>query len=147
MSGNWCVQDFLSRTPKKKLYRTNTLIPQSKEVKEMPMDLPFSILICLSCCLALSAATLRSPCIFRSSVSIDETTWFVGEPLSTVTWPKGKTWLGWSLSPLAVLLTSGWSLKSKNNYIYNYDMNQTSKKIYFFITECNYGSMFERYEI
>lgn len=97
---------------------------------------PFSILICLSCCLALSAATLRSPCIFRSNVSIDETTWFVGEPLSTVTWPKGKTWLGWSRSPFAVLLTSGWSLKSKSNYMYINNISE-KLKIVFLLNEIN----------
>jgi hypothetical protein len=36
------------------------------------LRLPFSKLICRSCCLALSAATLRRPWIFRRSVSVDD---------------------------------------------------------------------------
>lgn len=34
--------------------------------------LPFSKLICRSCCRALSAATFSKPCMFLKSVSVDD---------------------------------------------------------------------------
>lgn len=39
---------------------------------ENVLRLPFSKLICRSCCLALSAATLSKPWMFRRSVSVDD---------------------------------------------------------------------------